>query len=84
MVLVTKKDGSTRLCVDYQHLNFVTKTDVILLPRVDSLHQLSKSHYFTMLDLAAGYWQVLVEPKSREKNAFVTHSGLSFLLCCWI
>ena len=64
-------------CVDYRRLNAVTKTDVFPLPRVDdSLDQLSNSRYFTTLDLAAGYWQVLVEPKSREKTAFVTHSGL--------
>ena len=42
----------------------------------DSLDQLSKSRYFTTLDLAGGYWQVLVEPRSREKTVFVTHSGL--------
>ena len=42
----------------------------------DSLDQLSNSKYFTTLDLAAGYWQVLVDPPSREKTAFVTHSGL--------
>ena len=76
-VLVAKKDGSTRFCVEYCCLNSVTKTDVFLLPRVDnSLDQLSNSQYFTTLDLAAGYWQVLVDPKSLEKTAFVTHSGL--------
>lgn len=50
----------------------LTKTDVFPLLRVDdSLDQLSVT-----LDLAAGYWQVLVGPKSRENTAFVTHSGL--------
>ena len=77
VVLITKKDSSTCFCIDYRHLNSVTKTGVFPLPRVDdSLDQLSNSRYFTTLDLAAGYWQVLVEPKSREKTAFVTHSGL--------
>ena len=55
----------------------MTKTDVLPLPSVgDPLDQLSISRYLTMLDLAAGYWQVLVEQKSHDKTAFVTHSGL--------
>jgi hypothetical protein len=75
VVLVAKKDGSTRFFVDYRHLNATTKPDVFPLPRVDdSLDQLSRSKYFTTLDLAAGYWQVLVDPPSREKTAFITHS----------
>ena len=77
VVLVAKKDGSTHFCADYRHLNSVTKTDVFPLPRVDdSLDLLSNSQYFTTLDLAASYWQVLVDPKSHKKTAFVTHSGL--------
>ena len=77
IVLVAKKYESTRFCVDYRRLNAVTKSDVYPLPRVDdSLDKLANSTYFTTLDLAAGYWQVLVDPPSREKTAFVTHSGL--------
>ena len=72
-----KKDGTTRFCVNYWQLKTVTKTDVFPLPRVDdSLDQLSQSHHFTTLDLASGYWQVLIDPASKEKTAFVTHSGL--------
>ena len=74
VVLVAKKDCSTCFYVEYHCLNSVTKTDVLPLPRVDD--QLSNSQYFTSLDLAAGNWQVLVDPQSREKTAFVTHSGL--------
>ena len=77
VVLVAKKDGTKRFCVDYRRLNALNKTDVFPLSRVDdSFDQLSHSRYFTTLDLASGYWQVLVDPASKEKTIFVTHSGL--------
>ena len=51
--------------------------DVFPLPRVDdTLDLLAKSKYFTTLDLRSGYWQVQMEESSREKTAFITHSGL--------
>ena len=65
MVLVKKKDSSHRFCVDYIRLNSVTKMDVFLLPRVDdTVDMLSQTQFFSMLDLAAGYWQVRMDEVS--------------------
>ena len=77
VVLVTKKDGSQRLCVDYRQLNAATVKDAFPLPRVDdSLSALSGSKWFSTLDLASGYWQVAMDTSTKEKAAFVTSSGL--------
>ena len=77
IVLVEKKDGSFRFCVDYRRLSSATKKDVFPLPRIDdTLDFLSRSKYFTTLDLMSGYWQVQMDDASREKTAFTTHAGL--------
>ena len=77
VVLVRKKDGSLRLCIDYRKLNSVTKCDAFPMPRIDDLLDvLGQSKYFTTLDLKSGYWQVKVHPDSCEKTAFITHGGL--------
>ena len=77
VVLVRKRDGTLRFCVDYRALNSVTKPDVFPLPRIhDLLDQLGKSRYFTTLDLKSGYWQIKVHADSQEKTAFITHKGL--------
>ena len=77
IVLVRKKDGTLRYCIDYRDLNSVTKSDLYPLPRIDDLlDQLGKSRYFSTLDLAAGYWQIKVDVESREKTAFITRQGL--------
>ena len=77
VVLVRKKDGSHRFCVDFRELNAVTRKDTFPLPRVDDLlDQLGSSQFFSTLDLAAGYWQIKMHPESSPKTAFVTHEGL--------
>ena len=77
VVLVTKKDGSKRLCLDYRKVNEVSRHDAYPLPRIDdSLDALGNAKYFSTLDMASGYWQVEMDKDARSKSAFVTHSGL--------
>ena len=77
VVLVRKKDGSLRFCMDFRLLNSLTKPDVFPLPLMyDLLDQLQRSKYFSTLDLTSGYWQVQLHHDSREKTAFITHQGL--------
>ena len=76
IVLVKKKDGTWRFCIDFRKLNEVTCKDAYPLPQVnDLIDTLSGHKYFTTLDLASGYWQVPVEKSSQEKTAFVIPGG---------
>ncbi len=77
VVLVTKKDGSTRFCVDYHKLNNLTHKDVYPLPRIDdTLDDFWGSQYFSTLDSYSGYWQVKMDSADIDKTAFVTRQGL--------
>ena len=76
VVLVSKKDGSLRFCVDYRRLNAKTLTDVYPLPRMeDCIDSLGDAVVFTTLDCNSGYWQVPVAPEDQDKTTFTTHCG---------
>lgn len=77
VVLVKKKTGDWRFCVDYRDLNKATITDEFPFPRIqDLIRSVRDSKYFVTLDLRAGYWQILMEEKARPLTAFRTHRGL--------
>ena len=77
MVLVKKKDGSLRLCVDNRRLNTVSKVDAYPMPRIDDLiDNLGKAKYISTLDLSRGYWQVPMEKAAQAKTAFASPFGL--------
>ena len=77
VVLVRKKDGSLRYCIDYRKLNNITRKDSYPLPRIDeSLDSLAEMQYFSTLDLASGYWQIGLDEDAKLKSAFCTQNGL--------
>ena len=77
VVLVPKKDGSTRFCIDYRRLNAVSTQSAYPTPRVEDLvDQLGKAKFLTTLDLTRGYWQVPLSEDSRPRSAFTTPFGL--------
>ena len=76
IVLVKKKDGSVRFCVDYRKLNDITRKDAYPLPRIDTcLDRLSGSVWYSTFDLRSGFHQVEVDPADVNKTTFICHRG---------
>ena len=77
IVPVRKKDGGLRLCIDYCKLNQRTAKDAFPLPRIEeTLEALGRAKLFSSLDLAHGYFQLLVHPNSVPLTAFRVPWGL--------
>ncbi|KAI5171984.1 hypothetical protein PAEPH01_1708 [Pancytospora epiphaga] len=76
-MLVKKKDGSPRLCIDFGPINDITKKDAYPLPKIeDILDSLSGATVYTTLDATSEYHQIPIDQKNIEKTAFQTRSGL--------
>lgn len=76
VLFVKKKDGSMRLCIDYKGINNVTIKDKYPLPRIDELlDQLRGASWFSKIDLASGYHQILIAETDVMKTAFNTRYG---------
>ncbi|KAL0160010.1 hypothetical protein M9458_043735, partial [Cirrhinus mrigala] len=76
IVVVRKKNGQVRLCIDYRRLNLQTIKDAYSLPKLeDTFCALNGSQWFSVLDLKSGFYQIEVEEADKPKTAFVCPLG---------
>ena len=75
VVLVRKKDRTLRFCINFHHLNALTKKDAYPIPRgLETIETLVGSKYFSTMDLKSGFWQVKVAEESRQSTPFTVGS----------
>ena len=77
IMLVAKANGKVRFCVDYRELNDRTKKWSYPLPKInDVLKYLSRSLYYSTLDMTEAFWSIPIKEKDKEKTAFISQYGL--------
>ena len=77
IVLVRKKDNTSRFCIDFRELNAITVKDRFPLPIIpDLIHNLQGCKYISTLDMFSGYFQIAVAGEDRHKTAFISTAGL--------
>ena len=75
LVIVPKKDGSLRLCVDFRRLNAVSEFDAYPIPLVEEvLDRMGSVNYLSTLDMTKGYWQISLAEESKDNTAFITEA----------
>ena len=76
VVVVRKRDGSNRICIDFRKLNKWTIADSEPMPQLkDMFQKLADDKYFTKIDLSKGYWQISMATEDIPKTAFVLHNA---------
>ena len=76
MVVIPKKTGAVRICVDLRPLNKYVKREIHPLPKVDTiLAQIQGAQIFSKLDANSGFWQIPLAEKSRHLTTFITPYG---------
>ena len=76
VVLVPKKSGERRFCIDYRKLNSITEKNKYPLPRIeDTKDNLHGAKFFSTIDLYSGYWQIEIQENDKQKTAFTTDDG---------
>jgi hypothetical protein len=76
ILLVKKKDGTIRFCVDFRFVNDVTIKDKFPIPSIEAIKDdLKGAKYFSTFDFISGYWQIPIKKEDRHKTAFATQNG---------